>query len=489
MKRHFASFLSFLKTKKFPHQEDIELLRHAPISFLKGLFLIVSIISITLFLTILLRLSALVSTDVPDYGGSITEGVIGAPRFINPLLASTETDDVLTTLIYSGLVTETDTGDITPVLATQCTASPDQKAYQCSLPSTLVFSNKHPLTSADVLFTYQTKKAVALSKDPQSDWSTLSIEAPDAQTIRISTTGDSIFLKQALSLGIVPKELWEPIPLSSLSDSAANMEPIGAGPFFLKHISYTNTIPTEMLLERNPHFVGPKPFLKKLVIHSYANQLDLKAALHSHNIDDTSTLLGTYIDDQIKADFSISPVPTDKSISLFVNQNQSGTPTVRSLNAISNSIDRSSIIDTIENGYGIPLYSESTPRSTTAALAPGVAPISIAVVKDEDLVKTAELLSDKLKEFGILSTVNVFDQGVYTDQLQLKAYSFVLATNDAIAGYQRLIPLYTKSVAHISAKTIHTPLPQTVGTIAESVRDAASWYERTDRVWNWFIHN
>ncbi len=489
MKRHFASFLSFLKTKKFPHQEDIELLRHAPISFLKGLFLIISITTVCLFLTILMRLSALASTDVPDYGGSITEGVIGAPRFINPLLASTETDDVLTTLIYSGLVKKTDTGGISPVLATQCTASPDEKAYQCSLPPTLVFSNKHALTSADVLFTFQTKKTIVLSKDPESDWSTISIEAPDAQTVRISTTGSPLFLKQILELGIVPKELWEPIPLSSLSDSAANMEPVGAGPFFLKRISYTNTIPSEMTLERNTHFAGPKPFLKKLTIHSYANQLDLKTALHNHNIDDTSTLPGTYIDAQIQADFFITPVATNKSIALFMNQTQSGTPTVRSLTAISNSIDRSSIIDTIENGYGIPLYFESTPRSTVPTLAPGAAPISIAVQKDEDLIKTAELLSDKLKEFGILSTVNVFDQGVYTDQLQLKAYSFVLATNDAIAGYQRLIPLYTKSVAHISAKTIHTPLPTTVGTIAESVRDAASWYERTDRVWNWFIHN
>ena len=243
------------------------------------------------------------------------------------------------------------------------------------------------------------------------------------------------------------------------------------------------------MLKRNPHVVGPKPFLKKLIVHSYANQLDLKAALHNKDIDDTSALIGAYIDPQIKNDFFITAVPTTKSVSLFMNQNQSGTPTARSLAALSPNIDRSAIIDTIENGYGIPLFIESTPRSTSQAVTPGTTPISIAVQKDEDLVKTAQLLSDKLKEFGILSTVNVFDQGVYTDQLQLKAYSFVLATNDAITGYQRLIPLYTKSVAHIFAPTIHTPLPATVGTVTESLRDATYWYARTDRVWNWFIHN
>jgi ABC-type transport system substrate-binding protein len=489
MKRPFASFLSFLKTNRFPCKEDREVLRGAPLSFLKGVFIIVAIISIVLFLTILMRLSALVSTDVADYGGSITVGVIGAPRFINPLLATTETDILLSTLIYNPLVKETDDGTINPVLAKECTSNPDGTSYQCTLRENLVFSNNHPLTSADVVFTFQTKKALSLLHDPANDWGSITIEAPDEQTVRISTTGEATALKQKLTLGIIPKELWEPIPLSSLSDSAANMAPIGAGPFILSRISYTNTIPTEVAVKRNARVVKPKPFLKKIIVHSYANQLDLKAALHAHDVDHTSVLIGTYIDTPIQNNFSITTVPTNTSVALFMNQNQSGTPTARSLLALSPSIDRSTIIDTIEHGYGTPLTSESTPRSEVPPLVEGTTPLSIAVQKDEDLVKTAQLLSDTLKKFGILSTVNVFDQGVYTDQLQLKAYSFVLATNDTIAGYQRLIPLYTKSVPHIFAPTIHTPLPKTVRAVTESFRDATYWYARTDRVWNWFIHN
>jgi hypothetical protein len=83
--------------------------------------------------------------------------------------------------------------------------------------------------------------------------------------------------------------------------------------------------------------------------------------------------------------------------------------------------------------------------------------------------------------------VNVFDQGVYTDQLQLKAYPFVLVTTDtAIAGYQRLIPLYTKTTPHISEFSLHTPTPETVSGLADIFRGTQGWYRRTDRVWNWF---
>ena len=41
-------------------------------------------------------------TEVPSYGGTFTEGVVGAPRFLNPLLAISETDKALVSLVYSG---------------------------------------------------------------------------------------------------------------------------------------------------------------------------------------------------------------------------------------------------------------------------------------------------------------------------------------------------------------------------------------------------
>src|SRR3989344_3692381 len=61
-------------------------------------------------LTILLGISALallsganaaISIQVPASGGSITEGLVGPARFINPILAISEADRDLTALVYS----------------------------------------------------------------------------------------------------------------------------------------------------------------------------------------------------------------------------------------------------------------------------------------------------------------------------------------------------------------------------------------------------
>ena len=52
----------------------------------------------------------------PAYGGSFTEGVVGTPRFINPLLALTDTDRDLARLTYAGLMGTGPTGELVPVL-------------------------------------------------------------------------------------------------------------------------------------------------------------------------------------------------------------------------------------------------------------------------------------------------------------------------------------------------------------------------------------
>src|SRR3989344_275731 len=43
-------------------------------------------------------------TAIPAYGGTLVEGEVGSPRFINPLLAISDADRDLTALTYAGLM-------------------------------------------------------------------------------------------------------------------------------------------------------------------------------------------------------------------------------------------------------------------------------------------------------------------------------------------------------------------------------------------------
>ncbi len=486
MKSHFSSFLSFLKKRMFPSFKDLSSLRDDPFSPLKGIVITLFLCALAILLSLFLRISNTFMMQTPAKGGTITEGVIGAPRYINPLLATSTTDTSLTGLVFAGLMKKNDAGTLTPVLAQECTQSPDGFTAQCVLPDKQIFSDKSPLTSADVVFTIETKKAITLQRDPENAWASVVVSAPDERTVIIRATNNAKALSNALTLGIVPKKLWGSIPLESIEDSTTNMNPIGAGAFVVSDITITNSIPTEVLLTPNHHFSGIKPFVRALVIRSYANQLDLKTALYTGEITSTSALKGTFIDEKIRDDYTITQVPTNTSVVLFVSSSERTSAKAQILASISELIDRNQIIDTIENGYGIALL----PTGSSSRITP-TAPISIAIAvqKDDDLIRTAELLSTELRAFGILSTVNVFDQGTFLDQVQLGQYSFVLTTTlDAKLGYQHLIPLYTKSVPHITARTIHTTNPSMIESSPDSLREASLWYARTDAVWKWFLH-
>ena len=81
------------------------------------LFLALSLVLLVSTLGILGKINKSFMISVPMEGGSIREGIIGTPRFVNPVLASTEADRALVSLIYSGLMRKKGDGTIIPDLA------------------------------------------------------------------------------------------------------------------------------------------------------------------------------------------------------------------------------------------------------------------------------------------------------------------------------------------------------------------------------------
>ena len=68
---------------------------------------------------------------VPSRGGNITEGAVGSVRFINPLLAVSQTDKDLVELVFSGLTKTLADGSVLPNLAVSYEISEDGKTYTC----------------------------------------------------------------------------------------------------------------------------------------------------------------------------------------------------------------------------------------------------------------------------------------------------------------------------------------------------------------------
>ena len=79
--------------------------------------------------------------EIPAKRGSISEGVIGYPRAINPLLSgdSSEADKDLVLLVYSGLLKATPDGDLVPDLAESYSISKNGLVYSFKLKNDIYF--------------------------------------------------------------------------------------------------------------------------------------------------------------------------------------------------------------------------------------------------------------------------------------------------------------------------------------------------------------
>src|SRR3990167_7681053 len=85
-------------------------------------------------------------------GGSITEGIVGTPRFINPVLAFSDTDQGLVSLIYSGLMRKNTEGVLILDLALKYEMSKDGLIYTFTLRDDIYFHDEKPVTTDDIVF-------------------------------------------------------------------------------------------------------------------------------------------------------------------------------------------------------------------------------------------------------------------------------------------------------------------------------------------------
>ena len=151
------------------------------------------------------------SVTIPARGGSLTEGLVGPVRFVNPLLALSGPDKDIGALVYSGLMRATPEGKLIPDLAERVEISEDGTVYTFTLRPALTFHDGAPLTSADVLFTIARAQDPEIKSARRADWEGVSAVAPDPRTVVFTLPhAYAPFLENA-TLGILPKHLWESV--------------------------------------------------------------------------------------------------------------------------------------------------------------------------------------------------------------------------------------------------------------------------------------
>ena len=173
------------------------------------------------------------STPPGKQSGTYVEAMLGVPRFVNPLLATSDTDLDLTHLVYSGLTRVDTEGRLAPDMASHWEVSPDARVYTFTLKPDLRWHDGEFFTADDVLFTIEQLRRSDFPGDPMlaAPWKDVKLEAPTRQTVIFRLPQPNAAFPQHTTLGILPRHLWGDAKAGPLATSELNRDPVGSGPW------------------------------------------------------------------------------------------------------------------------------------------------------------------------------------------------------------------------------------------------------------------
>ncbi|MGE5701869.1 MAG: ABC transporter substrate-binding protein, partial [Clostridia bacterium] len=154
-------------------------------------------------------------------------------------------------------------------LATGYEISPDGTIWTVKLRQDATFSDGHPVTAEDVVFTFQT----AASNGSVIDLTNLKqVEKLDDFTVKLTLKQpQSTFITLLVTTGIVPKHAYN-------KDYA--QKPLGSGPYKLVQWDRGQ----QVIVERNPLYYGSMPAFKKLTF-LFLNEDTAFAAAKAGKVD------------------------------------------------------------------------------------------------------------------------------------------------------------------------------------------------------------
>lgn len=328
------------------------------------MFLVLAVILVISALAILANINNRFIVKTPGYGGKMTEGIIGTPRFVNPLLAISDADRDLSTLVYSGLMRRMPDGTIIPDLAESYSVSDDGLTYTFILKPDVTFHDGTKVTVDDVLYTIQTAQDSLIKSPKKVNWDGIAVEKKDDRTIAFTLKQRYATFLENTTLGILPAKVWKSLSPEQFSLSNLNIKGAGSGPYIIKNVRTSSSgIPSSYDLVSFKKFALGEPYIKKITIKFYANEKDLVDAYKGGSVDNISEISPSIAEELAKSGYDIKTTSLPRIFGLFFNPNQAPIFTdVNVTRAFNTAINKDRIIKEVLSGYGEAIDSPIPPH-------------------------------------------------------------------------------------------------------------------------------
>ena len=225
-------------------------------------------------------------------GGAYTEATYGGVSSLNPLLATSNSEKVLSRLLFATVTTVDYSGHTNIGLAESIQADEDGKIWRIKLRDNLKWSDGEPITAQDLVFTAN------LIKNPRLN----SIYSTNLTNVVVETEGDNVIFRlpvayadfmSALNFPVLPEHILKDVDPQLLNESDFSNTPVTSGAFMFNAMQpVANTEEKIFYLSANPDYYNGRTYLGSFVVHTYNEKTEIINALNTGTITATAELSG-----------------------------------------------------------------------------------------------------------------------------------------------------------------------------------------------------
>jgi peptide/nickel transport system substrate-binding protein len=305
---------------------------------------------------------------VPASGGTLVEGLVGQPQYLNPLLNFyNPVDQDISALVFEGLARYDEQGQLVPSLTSGWNISGDGLVYTFWLRQDVRWQDGITFSADDVLYT------IHLLQDPgytgPADlgalWRAVEVEKLNRWTVTFTLTEPFAPFLDFTTIGILPVHLLDGVTAAELVDHPFNRHPVGTGPF---RVDDGNWESGRLTLNANGLYREQKiPKMSGVEFRFFSDHASLVAAYEQGQINSIGQVMVSdmpHVQVMENTNFFTSSLPRNTMV--LLNLQDETLPFFQDKEirrALLYGLDRPTLIANVLNGQGIVAHSPLYPGS------------------------------------------------------------------------------------------------------------------------------
>ena len=439
--------------------------------------------------------------DVFTTGGTYTEATIGEVNSMNPLLATTSSEKVLSKLMFATISTIDYSGHPGIGLASSILPSEDGKIWTVRLRDDLKWSDGEPITNEDIIFTIELIKNPAVNTIYSSNFSNVKVSENEKSEIVFELPTTYADFISALNVPVVPKHILESSDPKVLIENDFSNSPVTSGAFNFNAIQTSaNNDEKVVYLSANPYYYKGKPFLNSFAIHTFSDKKKIINAVNTGSVTATAEISDADSGEITNKQFFKKDSSLNSGAFIFFNTSSSATKNADLRTAIRVGLDiakiREQAPETTSLDYpllesqiklskypSIQSYNFEEARNKINEIkGEETIHIEVATINSGYLPNVTNAIVEGLKELGLDVNITVYEenQDFMTNVISKRNYD-ILVYEVGLGADPDLLPYYHSSQASSSGLNLSNYRSLLVDDLLLSARDTLNEESRVKK--------